>query len=102
MSKFYTFAIEKTYGSLKELVEKYDIPIGTLDTYKWVASQYEIPNRLGSLTYKHHQIAAAEDDRLEWLAKAETEISNRQILPFSFSANNEVLQKEVNHERIDL
>jgi len=91
-------AREKYYGSLKEQAEKYSINYKSIQAYQLVAKAYEISTRIDTLSFNHHQIAAAEDDRLEWLEKAETEIPNAKNFRISPFANNEALQNEVNHE----
>ena len=58
------------YGSLQAVADKYGKDYKSLSTCQWVASRYEHPNRLGTLGFKHHMIAAPLDDRLEWLRKA--------------------------------
>lgn len=58
---------EKT---LKEWAEKYDKNYGALRVCKHVADTYEVLNRFNTLGFRYHQIAAPEDDRLEWLARA--------------------------------
>ena len=35
-----------------------------------MARAYELPYRYGSLSFKHHKVAAPLEDRLEWLKKA--------------------------------
>jgi hypothetical protein len=64
-------AREKTYGSLKEQAEKLDLDYGNIRKCASICKRYELLHRSNSLGFKHHQIAAAEEDRLEWLAKAE-------------------------------
>jgi DNA modification methylase len=64
-------AREKHYGSLKELAEKYEKNYGSVRECQRVSKAYELSMRIDTLSFNHHQIAAAEDDRLEWLAKAE-------------------------------
>jgi len=46
------------------------VDYNTLRTYQYVTNQYEPANRLYSLTFKHHMIAASQDDCLVWLEKA--------------------------------
>ena len=62
---------EKHYGSLTELAGRLEIDYGALAVYQSVAKAYELLTRVKSLTFKHHQIAAPLDDRLEWLKRAE-------------------------------
>lgn len=64
-------AREKHYGSLTELAEKYGKDYGALRDYQTIASRYELSTRVDSLSFKHHQIAAPLEDRLDWLKKAE-------------------------------
>jgi len=63
-------ARERDYGSLKEIAERYGKDYKALSTCQWVASRYTHPNRLGTLGFKHHMIAAPLEDRLEWLKRA--------------------------------
>lgn len=62
---------EKHYGSLAEMADRLEIDYGALAVYQSVAKAYELLTRVKSLTFKHYQIAAPLDDRLEWLKKAE-------------------------------
>jgi len=52
-----------------DLAEKYEKNYGALRECQRVSKAYELSSRLDTLGFKHHQIAAAEDDRLKWLAK---------------------------------
>lgn len=64
-------AREKDYGSLKEMADRLEIDYSALRVYQSVSSKYELLTRVNTLTFKHHQIAAPLEDRLEWLKKAE-------------------------------
>jgi len=63
-------AREKHYGSLDEMADRLEIDYNALHVYQYVSSRYEHVTRVTCLTFKHHQIAAPLDDRLEWLRKA--------------------------------
>ena len=62
---------EKTYGSLKALAEKHDKRYASIHAYQTVASAYKADIRISTLSFKHHQVAAAEPDRIDWLEKAQ-------------------------------
>jgi len=64
-------AREKHYGSLDEMADRLEIDYNALHVYQYVSSRYEHVTRVTCLTFKHHQIAAPLDDRLEWLKRAE-------------------------------
>ncbi|MBW1732218.1 MAG: site-specific DNA-methyltransferase [Deltaproteobacteria bacterium] len=64
-------AREHHYGSLQTAANKYNKDYKALSTCQWVASRYEPPNRLGTLGFKHHMIAAPLENRLEWLKRAQ-------------------------------
>jgi hypothetical protein len=71
------------YGSLLELAEKVGVEYETLQKYQTVASRYELRNRFHTLTFKHHQIAAPLEDRLEWWTILKTlAIQNLVIVKF--------------------
>jgi len=74
-------AREKHYGSLINLAEKHGVEYKTIETYQYVASRYEFPNRLGNLSFKHHMVAAPLADRLDWLQKAEAGDSSGKPWP---------------------
>lgn len=61
---------ERHYGSLKEMATRLGINYKSLETYQYVAHAYELPMRIGSLTFYHHQIAAPYENRLELLKEA--------------------------------
>ena len=62
---------ERHYGSLRQMAEKLEVNYSSLQTYQNVAGSYELCNRLHTLSFKHHMIAASLEDRLEWLKEAE-------------------------------
>lgn len=73
-------AYEGQYGVIAEIAKESDFEYGTLRNDKWVASSYEPSYRYDTLTFKHHQIAAPLEDRLEWLKRAkENNWSTRQL-----------------------
>ena len=57
------------------LKERVDIRMskdyGDLGKCASVAGRYELVTRVTTLSFKHHQIAAPLEDRLEWLKRAE-------------------------------
>ena len=86
-------AREKHYGSLDEMADRLEIDYNALHVYQYVSSRYEHVTRVTCLTFKHHQIAAPLEDRLEWLKRAEKgwsaaelakQIRLSKILPPSF------------------
>lgn len=66
-------AREKSYGSLKVLAEKYGKRMGSIAECQRVSKAYEVSMRIESLSFNHHQIAAALPDRMTWLRRAEKE-----------------------------
>lgn len=60
----------------RELVRYADaigVEYDTLRRYRDVARAYESANRFANLSWSHHLVAAAQEDRLEWLKAAEEE-----------------------------
>lgn len=58
---------EGHYGAMVEIAEESGFDYQTIANDKWVASRYEVSARAETLSFRHHQIAAPLDDRLEWL-----------------------------------
>ncbi|MCD6299709.1 MAG: hypothetical protein J7L78_00845 [Dehalococcoidales bacterium] len=52
------------------MADRLEIDYNALHVYQYVSSRYEHVTRVTSLSFKHHQIAAPLEDRLEWLKKA--------------------------------
>jgi hypothetical protein len=57
--------------SLMEFSEHVNDSYQTLKKYRWVASRYNQVLRRTNLSYSHHELVAAREDRVEWLKKAE-------------------------------
>lgn len=65
--------VDTTYGQgdfFKFCIEVKE-PINTVMVHRWVARQYPPNQRNPNLSFRHHQILGARDDRFEWLKKAE-------------------------------
>jgi hypothetical protein len=63
------------YGknSLARYAEEIEVEFATLSDYRRVANAYENRERSRHLTWSHHRAVATCKDRIDWLAKAETE-----------------------------
>lgn len=63
------------YGknSLARYAEEIEVNFATLSEYRRVANAYEHRARARNLTWSHHLAVATWKDRIDWLAKAETE-----------------------------
>ena len=75
--------VETKYG--ERTTEKYandvGVEVATLRNYKLVSNSYQFSWRRENLSWWHHSVVAARDDRLEWLQKAsENKWSSRQML----------------------
>jgi len=59
----------------EQTLEKFAETVGenfnSLQEYRKVARAYELSSRMDNLSFKHHQVLAAREDRQDWLAKAE-------------------------------
>ncbi|MFP3975668.1 MAG: MT-A70 family methyltransferase, partial [Dehalococcoidia bacterium] len=63
-------AYEGQYGAISQIADRSAFDVQTIYDDKWVASRYELSSRDESLSFKHHRIAAPNEDRLEWLNRA--------------------------------
>lgn len=65
--------IETSYGGgeLEAAAAYAGIDYATLRDYRRVAAAYGNVERFTNLSWFHHRVLAARDDRLDWLAKAE-------------------------------
>ena len=63
------------YGTLalERYAEAIEVAFNTLRDFRQVADRYEFDDRSSNLSWTHHQVVAGREDRLEWLARAETE-----------------------------
>jgi hypothetical protein len=64
--------VETTYGGqeLQRFADDVGIEHNTLQEYRRVARAYEKSTRVDNLPWRHHQVVAARDDRLRYLARA--------------------------------
>lgn len=64
-------AYEGQHGVITEIADKSGFDYDTIRQDKYVAERYKTVERSTVLSWRHHYIAAAHEDRLEWLNEAE-------------------------------
>lgn len=67
--------VETIYGlaTLDKFAELTGDSLSTIKTYRWVAKRFPTETRNLNVSFRHHQVLAAMEDRQLWLKRAEAE-----------------------------
>lgn len=72
---------------LQRWAEAVGVPYQTALQYRWVARQFENSNRLENLSFKHHLLVAAREDRQELLKMAADIVNLKNLILGEYDEN---------------